>query len=164
MGSASGATMTNCYATGLIGGTEEQTAKRGAFAGSLTSPTLSENKFYEIINNTLPPVGNVETVEEEQIVALDKDLDTFKAFYAADARTEPGEPGAKPTRLDKAVPYDSQLAKLYKQDDDSIYPLRTIRMLNPDATDEWKTEHYWATSHYGDWPAPETLVVNTQTS
>lgn len=145
VGSASDATIKNCYATGLVA----EGAQKGAFIGEADSSTLDTNTYYEIINYDtenevyMVPVGGGISVTEEQITALDKDIDAYEAFYT-DAR----ESGVN----DVAVPYDSRLTELYNK----TYPLRTIAMLNKDA------DGMWATSHYGDWPAPETLIINTK--
>ena len=148
VGSASDATIKNCYATGLVA----EGAQKGAFIGEADSSTLDTNTYYEIINYDtetevyMVPVGGGISVTEEQITALDKDIDAYEAFYAADSRKK------DEVNVDIAVPYDSRLTELYNK----VYPLRTIAMLNKDA------DGMWATSHYGDWPAPETLIINTK--
>ena len=168
------------------GATLDQT--RGAFAGNLDEDSvtkLSNNKYYEIINDaellkgTMRGVGNNdigtvkdrETADEAKLMALDKDLATYNEFYKAAVRTASGQP----SEVDNAAPYDPELSKRYKRVRsseltgepaakekelagryNSTYPLETIYMLNPSATGPW------AKSHYGDWPSPETLVVNTK--
>lgn len=208
VGQATGATITNCYATGLIGAgptSEDATldTTRGAFAGSLDSGTvtsLSNNKYYEIINDaemlkgTLRVVGNAEeAIEAAKLSALDASLIAYNRFYKAVTRVDSG----RPSEIDNAKAYDPELVNRYKRtrsaesaDEqgakekdlagryDSIYPLETVYMLNctvnyaeendtagtvaqqPDS--KWENEHPWAKSHYGDWPSPETLVVNTK--
>ena len=56
--------------------------------------------------------------------------------------------------------YDSTLANAYPDG----YPLRTVAQLGADLTPKaGEPETYFVTTHYGDWPAPETLVINEGT-
>ncbi len=154
VGPVVGTSITDCYATGLVGGAGTQ---RGAFVGSNGYTSLSNNYYYEIINGDLKPVGNNDNATIEGISALDATVDTFNAFYGATLRA-PLTIDGESVPVDKPYPYDSELTKRYG----NLYPLRTIRMLNQDADNNWTKEHYWSTSHYGDWPSPETLVINTK--
>ena len=54
-----------------------------------------------------------------------------------------------------AVPYDQILANRYKKGSDTVYPFKTVSQLNAPGANT-----AFVARHYGDWPAPETLVVN----
>ena len=57
---------------------------------------------------------------------------------------------------DEAKPYDAFLKNHYQKTgatDKTDYPLKTIRQMDSSAPD-------FLAVHYGDWPAPEILVVN----
>ena len=85
--------------------------------------------------------------------ALDANLTTYNDFVSIGKMDETGASIAA-----DAKPYDGGLTTLY----DGKYALKTISQLGgpsptptpPDTIPEWLT------THYGDWPAPETLVVN----
>ena len=131
VGSASGATIKDSYATGLVTGGD--TATKGAFAGSAGSD-FSGCQYFEIIDEGMPAVGGEEDMPTG-ISAIDKDVNSYNKFFqasdvAADAR-----------------PYDTPwLPKHYG----SKYPYKSVAG-EPD---------YFVAKHYGDWPSPETFVIN----
>lgn len=138
--------ISDCYATGLIGPNPNNTYC-GAFVGFASDgTTVSGSQYYEIINGDLKPIGNKEPAETTSVTPLDKDTGTFNKFCS--------ENRSASDSVDKAIPYDSALVTHYN----GIYPLQTIKMLNPDATG------IWTTSHYGDWPMPEAMFINTPSS
>ena len=143
----------------------------------------------EILKGMLRVVGNVEgSIEAAKLSALDANLTTYKRFYKAITRADSGQPN----EVDNAKAYDPELVNRYKrtrsveQDAkeqelagryDCTYPLETVYMLNCSVvyageedtdgtvtkpTEDWENTHPWAKSHYGDWPSPETLVINTK--
>ena len=60
---------------------------------------------------------------------------------------------------DEAKPYDAFLKNHYQrtgETDKTDYPLKTIQQMDSSAPD-------FLAIHYGDWPAPEILVVNPRT-
>ena len=136
----SGGSIDNCYATGLVEGT---TAK-GAFAGELTG-SAANCLYYEIINEGMPATGNTPAGGSTPgVTALDKDMTSYNAFVQ--------------TGTDPASPYDGTLANLYGE---GSYSLKTVGQLgakDPEDTEENPT--VFVATHYGDWPAPEQLVIN----
>lgn len=184
LGFAERSTIKDCYATGLVIG---NTTHKGAFAGDMDNATYNSsaknatanNRYFEMINGDLHPISNKEpstdafgnplpTQEPEELDGLkplDGDTKTFNDFCSGDAEGTDldGQPVLRKDN-ETAYPYDKELAKLYTRKDDkaptptynTIYNLRTIKLLNSEATGPW------VTSHYGDWPSPETLVVNTK--
>ncbi|MCR4771226.1 MAG: hypothetical protein K5855_02835, partial [Oscillospiraceae bacterium] len=160
VGSASGS-ITSCYATGLVSGT----AAQGAFAGALSS-TPTDCKYYKIINE-LPKDGDsakgyvyLSSVggaagETAGISALDEDPSSFNRF----AQVRAGSSGASPI---KAEPYDSVLTSYYSEIDDDgnivvKYDLQSVSRLGASGV----TPSDFVATHYGDWPSPETWVINT---
>ena len=158
IGAMSGTTsVTNCYSTcsakgdasgGLIGsvsggsvttcyatGLVGGNGTKGAFIGSGTPDKLTDNAYYSIINGELSPVGGSAVT----VTALDQDLKTYNDFV---------------TITNHAQPYDRKLKDYYG----GKYALKTISQLADAGTDA----PAWVSAHYGDWPAPETLVVNVK--
>lgn len=178
VGSAGGGSFTGCYATGLVYGaaTEDAdgnvtTATTGAFAGSLgTGATAKDCHYYEIINeqldNTeypyLTALGKNGT--NDNITPFDLDAATYDAFVGA------------PTAWNAAEPYDvtvttptprTGLDTYYQVGGESKYPLMGADQLGADtkaAAPADTLETRFVATHYGDWPAPETFVINTQTT
>ena len=145
IGSASaGATVSNCYATGLVSGTTAE----GAFAG--TAVSASGCWYYEIINErpgTITengveiPVYNYLTAfpdGDNGVGKLDADVGTYNAKF--------GNAGS-------ALPYDAVLTLYFAGN----YPLPTV--FNLGAT-QAAGQSYYVSIHHGDWPAPETLIMN----
>lgn len=151
VGSGSG-TITNCYCTGLVGGA----TKEGAFAGSFSeTASASGCSYFEIINERevkgtgeaaddvigyeyLKSVGG--NVDAAGITAFDADVTSYDSFIT----------GAMPNA--DAVPYDSVLGDYYQDK----YFLKTVAQLGSTVAAGSYVE-----KHYGDWPAPETFVINT---
>ena len=170
-GAASGGTISNSYCTGLVLGTGEvkDSSAVKAFVGSGT-PTASGNYYYSIINDSYYAKLRAQSADgktgiEELKAAegngvaypLDKDsvqngsLVTAFAAYKAFLGT-----GFEP---DEAKPYDAFLKNHYQrtgETDKTDYPLKTIQQMDSSAPD-------FLAIHYGDWPAPEILVVNPRT-
>lgn len=166
-GTASG-DISNSYCTGLVLGTGEvkDSSAVKAFVGSGT-PTASGNYYYSIINDSYYAKLRAQSADgktgiEELKAAegngvaypLDKDsvqngsLVTAFAAYKAFLGT-----GFEP---DEAKPYDAFLKNHYQKTgatDKTDYPLKTVKQLHSLAPD-------FLAVHYGDWPAPEILVVN----
>lgn len=134
------------YCTGLVETTDAEGAVKGAFAGVWTTDDVSKAtgcKFYEIINGDLPALGTGSTAGIT-VDALDEDAGSYNAFVGA------------PTTWNAAVPYDTALGNYFKVegvDPKTRFNLRTVDQLDLEkaATDA---------VHYGDWPAPETIVTN----
>jgi hypothetical protein len=146
VGTSTGA-LSHCYATGLVSGDAEQ---EGAFAGQL-SASASNCLYFSIINardveggtngsggyTYLAPVGG--EYGGSAIAALDADAATYDGFVGA------------PSAWADAVTYDPTLSLYYK----NTYNLKTVSRLGASVDDA-----DFVSTHYGDWPAPETFAVN----
>lgn len=144
VGSAGGS-IENSYATGLVVGASESAVK-GAFAGELKAGGSIDDKcfYYEIINGDLPVLGKGEK-DDAGVTALDEKLSTYDAFIGA------------PNTWSAATAYDSTLNTYYG----GRFNLKTVDQLGQatkSATSGESTD--FVATHFGDWPAPETFVVN----
>ena len=138
-----------CYAVGLVKSTAE-TPVAGAFAGKLESAASTSNcLIYELVNPGMPAVG---IGTGTNIAELDADTASFNDFI-----------GDGPTVWAPAVPYDAALKTCYEDK----FDLRTVDQLGADKATKALVETDKASivsTHYGDWPAPETFVENEKTS
>ncbi len=160
----------NSYATGLVNGTNA-----GAIAGNILSSKQFVNcQYLEIINEIttggavsyLPPAPNWAPSDETDVPAGSVKLTgVSRADYSAASYADFS--GAKVDWKD-AISYDGTLINLYNVESDSgekqpKYNFNTVEQLGDVAVvaeaDETDPVDFVAT-HYGDWPAPETLVVN----
>ncbi len=163
-GTASGA-ISNSYCTGLVLGTAAvtETSEVKAFVGD-GSPTGSGNWYYSIINDNYYATLNADVengmkeLGDSLAIPFDKDRlnadDTITTAFQAYQAFLGDE--FKP---DKAKPYDEYLTNHYQktgETDKTDYPLKTIQQMDSLAPD-------FLAVHYGDWPAPEILVVNPRT-
>ena len=158
--------ITGCYCTGLV----EGSSKAGAFAGIKSKGSVNSCSYFEIINpkettlsgttyKYLLPVDGSASVTG--ITAFDADAATFDTFCFT--------PQASDTWINPE-PYDTELSALYKikpnsGDATSYYPLKTVKQLGAENIVETATATTpadFVATHYGDWPAPEILVVNTK--
>ncbi len=148
IGTMGAGSVSNSYATGLVVG-KNDTATKGAFVGNLTGGTLGDNnQYFSAVNYSnatstgstqeMPAVGN--GTASKAPTALDANVDSYKAFMVGTS---------------KAQPYDTYLTQRF----DGAYSLKNIKELSG-STDTNLPK--LATSHYGDWPIAETLVVNTK--
>lgn len=160
----------NSYATGLVNGTNA-----GAIAGNILSSNQFVNcQYLEIINEIttggavsyLPPVPGWAPSDETKVPTGSVKLTgVSRADYSAASYADFS--GAKADWKD-ALSYDGTLINLYNVESDSgekqpKYNFNTVEQLGDVAVvaeaDETDPVDFVAT-HYGDWPAPETLVVN----
>ena len=160
-----GTDVKNSYCTGLVQGASA-TSEVGAFAGQLVvSPTNCH--YYEIMNPVtddsgvityLAPVSGktLEDYGEDKLQPLDATATGYDAFVGA------------PASWAAAQPYCDDLADYYArttgEGDDAqtsaVYPLRPLSGVSATATGDAPAD--FVATHYGDWPMPETLVVNTR--
>ena len=141
-GTASSSTISSSYATGLISGT----GTSGAFIGNAATLSSSNNKYFSIINEGLAAVGN----------------GTFSEIAPFDDRvTEPGHDegtvdynGFLTTGV-KAFAYDSWL--IFEFAGGTHMPDIMTLDTSVDAS-SWPA--YMKGYHYGDWPTPETKIIN----
>ncbi len=151
----------NCYSTGLVR-TDAQNGSEGAFAGSAEAggteaPTFSGCAYFEIVNErvdteakTISYLAAVPVSEGQQIQgisAFDKNLTDYRNF-ANNGLPENGE-------RNPALPYDPVLIRNYQ----GKYSLKTVGQLDSNSGDDW-----YVLTHYGDWPSPEILFMNTPES
>lgn len=148
VGTMNGGSVTKCYSTGLVGGTT-----RGAFAGGFEDSTATDCLYYEIINGpfddaTYPymtAIGN--NHENSGIKPLDT-MENYSSFV-----------GVPDLDWKAAEPYNPTLTsffgKVVEGKTVSRYSLKTVEQLG-----ETVGSGDFVATHYGDWPAPEQLVVN----
>ena len=154
VGSASGGVVDKCYATGLVSG---DASNKGAFAGTVSDGTEfktdaegnATNRYFEIINESMPAVDSEDSTPAG-ISALDESVATYNQFFKS------GDEAAD------AKPYDTP----WLTDHYSKYPYPSVVRLSAseDDDDDEELEAYFVATHYGDWPSPETFVVNAKTS
>jgi hypothetical protein len=149
VGTISKGSVNNSYATGLVGITEGSTGDIGCFAGTLVSgvtlgTNASANSYFSLVNlydangvaRTVSVIGN--DTSNTAVSAFDATVTTYNAFVSGSS---------------VAYPYDTYLISKGA----STYPLKNIKVLSGDTSSDLPKH---ATMHYGDWPAPEVLVVN----
>ena len=148
-GSASG-TISNSYCTGLVheageSETDLTTYHNNAFLGSVMengTVTSTNNQYFEIINEYKAGEDGYKYKGPglDGVTALDASVESYNSFV--------GAPGA----WTEAKPYDLTINGQYK----GKYNLKSITRLG--ATGGGSSVS--AKTHYGDWPSPETLVIN----
>lgn len=176
-GSITDGSVSKTYATGLVKGTGDT----GAYVGNSSKPLNNANYFYQVMNNVtnedetttaMPAVGTGISDSSQLPQPFDVMDSTETNRFATFETVYSG--GSADSAL--AVPYDSDLAKLYVVYEDgkgkTHYAFKSIKewadstwSLPEESTlgnDKIKPFTAHLTRHYGDWPAPETLVVNTQ--
>ena len=136
---ANGASISDCYATGLVSGT----ASAGAFASSLTGGTVSDCRYFKIVNEKEKAGGGFEYAsalasgDSANITPMDQSADAFNGYVGDDR--------------DPAAPYDAKLIQYYQ----GKYGLLTVDQLGGTVA-----AGDFVSTHYGDWPSPETWVIN----
>lgn len=148
----SDAEISYCYAAGLVGPIGDDSFA-GAFAGELSGNASNYygNYYYSAVNwSTAGAVG----IGSSGARAFDEDTKTYRMFVPS------GEEGSPRS---EANPYDDTLTAYYQ----GKYNLRTVTQLGPDehyyapGESERFVSTYYVYTHYGDWPAPEILIINT---
>ncbi len=156
---SAGGSISHCYATGLVSGTD----KAGAFAGEYGG-TPTDCHYYQIVNeqmdattkafSDMPPVHGAETLAN--ITALDATAEDYNTF------------SGNPSDWQAAQPIDATLKSLFRKaaDSDEVqYNFKTVEQLGDTTIQKTATATLpadFVAVHHGDWPAPETLVVNTK--
>ena len=139
LGEVKGGNVTSCYATGLVVGN----AKAGALVGNNNAGSYTLCRYLEIINGSMKPIDDEDSLSD--FYAADSDVVSFAEFFYKDAKT--------------ASPYDEFLTKHYQdldKKDGALYPYPTVAQLAED-----DAVNGFVKTHYGDWPSPETFVINT---
>ena len=169
VGEATGS-ISGSYVTGLVRSTAA-TPVEGAFAGKHESGTLSDNYYFEIINERQETDGGFSYLtalgqgqSDSGITAIDETAATYNAFCWGEVDDCPWK---------NAMVYDKKLIEYYGVPGDSgrnaRYSLKTVEQLGATVQDEVKDEITgevtkpadYVITHYGDWPAPEIFVFNT---
>ncbi len=149
IGSGTDMSIDQCYCTGRI---DQTKASVGAFAGTLGG--TASGQYYEIINEKEQDgsIGYLKAVDGKDypasgtptITALDADLQSYQNFVK------------NPSDWKPAKPANSDLDSFYNH----RYSLETVQQLGSTSTTVLVTDYVF--THYGDWPAPELLVINVK--
>lgn len=147
------------YCTGLVGVTGD-TPTKGAFIGQMRVDTAGpsaghENYYFSIINyGSASAVGKVgEGADASGIIAFDQSTTTYRSFVSVDTESS--------KQRTPANPYDDTLVAYYQ----GGFNLKTVKQLGYEnlnyegSYDALETKDF-VDAHYGDWPAPEILIVN----
>lgn len=131
------------YSTGLVDGSSRQGSFAGVLSGSASDYT--NNYYFSIINWGSNAVG--QGVTGTGIRAFDDSTADYRYFVSTGAEGDPRSP---------ARPYDDTLNAYYQ----GKYNLKTVDQLGTGEDVYTTEENDFVRTHYGDWPAPEILVVN----
>jgi len=131
VGSSNGGTVSGSYCTGTVAGTA-----KGAFVGSNSGTSYTGDKYLSYLS--YDSNGKEIAPGAAGITKIDEDLTAYNSFY--DMST-----------AEDAVPYDQLLSVEYN----GMYALKTISQLAGA-----EQPYDFLNTHYGDWPAAETLVIN----
>lgn len=168
-GVVAGGSIEDSYSTGLVSGSYDLynlLIVNNAFLGSLTGEASFEgNHYYQIINEVRVPSakgsksikieykgsgGSSEHADLAGITPFDSSKESFESFIEK-YKDAGGE--EKPWTEDKpAKPYDDVLETYYKEK----YFLPTVAQLGASVPNG-----YFVKTHYGDWPAPEIFIINS---
>ena len=167
--------ISHCYATGLVKGTGEVSVttgegssativkypKEGAFACSIgAAGAVSSCTYFEIINERADADGNYTCLTPLGQGGTNTGIVPFDAI--AESGTQSYYIAKGPDDWKTALPYDEQLKTYYKDSSDDTktkYNLETVKQLGAASV----ADTDFVIDHYGDWPAPETFVVNATT-
>ncbi len=135
--------MRNSYCTGLVNG-------KNAFLGSGNLTDSADNQYFMIINEKAGSYTEGVTYKDpgdRSVSAFDEDAETYNNFTGGE--------------WNDAKPYDRTVEDYY----DGRYSLRTVTQLARKSTDRIPESAsgfgaYFVNTHYGDWPAPETFIIN----
>lgn len=156
IGQASDGTVNRSYATGKVTG--EQI---GSFIGSKAGTHFDNNNYYfaavnEFFNGKgyeeLTAVGSTSNSAIDYPQPFDSDAATYNSVAGhLMPAYDPTDPDSIPA---DAIAYDSELTAQFKGD----YYLPTAIELG---LGKFEARTTFVVIHYGDWPAPESLVINT---
>ncbi|MBQ6151621.1 MAG: type II secretion system protein [Mogibacterium sp.] len=143
IGSVTAVKVRNSYCTGLVNGTN-------AFLGTGNLTNSADNHYYMIINEKKGSFADGVDYKEpgdRSVSAFDDDAASFNTFTGG--------------TWNDAKPYDNDIKTYY----DNRYSLRTVTQLANKKTDRIPESAsgfgaYFVNTHYGDWPAPETFIIN----
>lgn len=147
VGSAKLGKIRNCYSAGLVAG-----GNSGAFAAYFEELTCENNHYFSIINFGMGAYVTSTNTTLGDLIAFDQSTDKYRDFVST------GAAGNEHEQRAPASPYDDTLVAYYQ----GSFNLKTVKQLlvdNDSGTDEFQ----FVDTHYGDWPAPEILIVNVPT-
>ena len=159
-GVVAGGSIIDSYSAGLVSGSYNPNnllIVNNAFLGSLTGDaSFDGNHYYQIINEVRVPSakgsksikieykgsgGSSEHADLTGITPFDNTKESFVSFVVGSWTED------KP-----AEPYDDVLKTYYKEK----YFLPTVAQLGASVPNG-----YYVKTHYGDWPAPEVFIINS---
>ena len=151
VGSAKTQAIKNSYCTGLVRGAETN----GAFVGYLEylNHDFANNYYFSIINYKMSAVGKRgPDGSTDGMLAFDENTVDYRSFVST---------GAEGDERKAATPYDDTLVAYYQ----GSFNLKTVKQLGYSpavVTGDPDTAALpdFVDTHYGDWPAPEILIVN----
>lgn len=163
-----GSDIGNCYAVGLVKtdpvGQDSRAENRGAFAGTASeTAAFSGCQYYGIINEVKrTETGADTTVFDHYLGAVGDAKEAVGGITEIDLSAQSYDTfvGA-PDTWTKAEAHDTTLKTYYQKK----YNLKGISRLDTSGTSadgETDGTEPIVYTHYGDWPAPEIFVINTQ--
>lgn len=146
-GRAQSAWVRNSYCTGLVSGTGDNAFLGNGSLSTAEGRESKDNFYYSIVNELEDRDENTNKLKgfkykgpgDASVAAFDDTAANYEAFVGAETLWTP------------ASPYDSLLLEHYSDK----YPLQSVVRLGVTGADGKYVE-----THYGDWPAPEILLVN----
>jgi hypothetical protein len=139
IGNATSTSVQNCYSVGLV----KKENQAGAIGGMTNGVTFTDCACLDVGSYTgETPLAAIGSGSSTGIVAMDSYDEINHKWVFNDWAPQTGE----------AKPYDTTLKTKYGDK----YVFKTISTTTGD--------YSWTTTHYGDWPSLETLVVNESAS
>ena len=136
IGTAVRGSVENCYSVGAVSGS----SVAGAYAGMLTSTEIKGvNNYFEIINDGMNALDSGTPI---QFAAFDATIDSYNDFIISQGVSTHA--------------YDPWLVFEFKGSG-YLPGVEDLHGAHPVDTSRWPS---FIGSHYGDWPSPETKVVN----
>ncbi|MBO4277270.1 MAG: type II secretion system protein [Clostridia bacterium] len=130
----------DCYSAGTVSGTSTE----GAFAATVSGTvSFSACRYFKIVNGREAAGGGYVYLDplasglNANITAFDENAETYNAWTGAVHKT--------------AHAYDAVLVRWYH----GAYGLKTVEQLGASVS-----AGDFVAEHYGDWPSPETRVIN----
>ena len=145
IGTSSGSKVSTCYATGLV---EAPAGSAGALVGSGAVTDNGGNRYLRIINQD--QVWHKTAVKQFKQSGGNEALLLAGIASAVDVTKSTADYNSFFNGTGPAQPYDAKLLASYA----GKYPMPCVKDMGASLTNQY------VSTHYGDWPMPETLVVN----
>jgi len=150
------------YSTGLVSGDY-------AFIGKGSASGLG-NSYYQAINEKTDEAGKFSGEYKAPVSGEEPSVVFISPFdemlNSTDQRS--GILLGNPSKWRDAEPYDTFVRTHYKYDSATKYSLEGVTQLSaahPESTEYGQHDaigtDYFVNTHYGDWPAPELFIINT---